>query len=457
MIKQLPKMHAIVSNLPFVRNESIGSMNKRARQNATDNGQSDLYARIILRTTDLIEDGGRIGVVVSNSWLTTRWGEKFKSQLSASFNILRIVKSANGKWFENADVVATLLVLEKTTQRNNKIDFVSTNKRIDEWTPSTIRRMVASTLSRKTADECISKTTHSTDDIAYLGDQGITWNALFADLSWFKSIASMLKKASDFILFARGERRGWDKLFYPQANHGIEADYIVPVLKSSRNLGDQLIGEAKNDAFCCSLTKDQLKELGHEGALNWISKFEYSTNGKGRPLPQVLAKGNQLWYEMKATSLADMVISMNPDKKLCVFRLKKRSFVNQRLIRLSVKNTQQTDLLHALLNSAISLFYIENIGFGRGLGALDLSSENIARNLRVLDPNLLSQEKRDSIVRSFSNLLKRKAEDLPIELTRDDRIEFDQTVLRAFGIKADLDMIYGSLLTLYRTRKAVEK
>ena len=56
------------------------------------------------------------------------------------------------------------------------------------------------------------------------------------------------------------------------------------------------------------------------------------------PLPSVLKKRNMHWYEMSASTLADIVISLNPDKKLCFFRFKERSFVDQRLVRFSAKS-----------------------------------------------------------------------------------------------------------------------
>ena len=101
-------------------------------------------------------------------------------------------------------------------------------------------------------------------------------------------------------------------------------------------------------------------------------RFANQVNGKGDPLPEVLSRPNIEWYTMSPSTLADMVISMNPYHRLFVAKLEQRSFVNQRLIRFTKKTrTINVDLCHALLNSVIGLFFIEAIGFGRGLGALD--------------------------------------------------------------------------------------
>ena len=72
--------------------------------------------------------------------------------------------------------------------------------------------------------------------------------------------------------------------------------------------------------------------------------------------------------------MADFVTSVNPDKRIFISRLNEKSFVNQRLIRFtSLKFDTDLELSHALLNSLMGIFFIEALGFGRGLGALDLS------------------------------------------------------------------------------------
>lgn len=455
--KELPIMHAVVSNLPFVRFETAEIPNSDKLNNLGLSKKSDLYAYIIFHLSNLIEENGRIGVVISNSWLANEWGEQFKENLLKHFKVLKVICSSKGKWFGNADVVATLLVLEKDNQHSEyEIDFITTNTLIKDWDESVLTEMITATLSSKIQSVHLSKATHKVEKISKFQKLGISWNALFSNLDWIDLVADKLTNVSNYIKIARGERRGWDKMFYPESKHKIESDYIKPVVMSSKDLPDSLIGEATNEAFCCSESIEVLKYRNHLGALEWISKFENGTNTNGKPLVKILSRANQFWYEMKPNALADMVISMNPDKKICVYRLKERSFVNQRLISLSVKDTEQLNIMHALLNSAISLFYIESIGFGRGLGALDLNSTTMSKKLMILDPNLLSSEQITEIVEKFQSILNRSTLDLPNELQQEDRIEFDKAVLSAFNITLDPKIIYDSLLKIYNIRQSVK-
>lgn len=455
--KELPTMHAVISNLPFVRFETAEIPNRERLNYLGLSKKSDLYAYIIFHLSTLIEDNGRIGVIISNSWLANEWGEQFKENLLKHFKVLKVICSSKGKWFGNADVVATLLVLEKSTKNTEYgIDFISTNTLIKDWDKCVLTEMITATLSSRTQSPHLSKATYKIEEINRLQKLGISWNALFSNLDWIDLVADKLTNVTNYINVARGERRGWDKMFYPESTHKIESCYIKPVVMSSKDLPDYLIGEARKEAFCCSESIESLKSKNHFGTLEWISKFENGTNEKGNPLPEVLKRNNHFWYEMKPHSLADMVISMNPDKKICVYRLKERSFVNQRLISLAAKDINQLNLLHALLNSCISLFYIESIGFGRGLGALDLNSTTISKNLMVLDPNLLSKDQASKIIIKFKSILSRNLLDLTDELKQEDRIEFDREVLKAFNIKLEPKIIYDSLLKIYNIRKSVK-
>lgn len=460
--RNLPQMHAIVSNLPFVRFEDAEKLNEKLKNQKLDNelnlsGKSDLYAYILLYLNSLIEDNGRIGVIISNSWLSSEWGTIFKNLIFKKYKILKIICSGKGKWFNNADVVTTLLILEKSAnEQNDKIEFITTNKKLDEWNENILTEMIYSTISSKIKSNYITKQSYSKNEIDLLKKYGISWNALFSDFSWFNEIKNKLIKATEYMTIARGERRGWDNLFYPHDNNQIELQFIKPVILNSKELSNSLLGKAHSQAFCCSETIENLKKNNMIGALNWILKFEKATNNIGKLLPEVLKKPNHYWYEMKPETLADMVISMNPDKKICVYRLLERSFVNQRLIRMTALKESQIDILHALLNSAIGLLYIESIGFGRGLGALDLNATKISENLHILNPNLLTKQNKEKILKKFNKLLKRDLLDLPKELQEPDRIDFDEEVLKAFDIQLDVQVVYDTLLNIYHIRQTVK-
>lgn len=182
-------------------------------------------------------------------------------------------------------------------------------------------------------------------------------------------------------------------------------------------------------------------------------------NGTNKPLPDVLevnAPPGGHWYEMRADRLTELVVPMGYGSRLYVGRLDPPAFVDQRLIALNAKEGTDTDLVHALLNSTLGLLMIEAIGFGRGLGVLDLNKDRIEKSLHVLDPSALNAEQRDDIVASFQSLLRRDILEVADELEQEDRIAFDNTVLEAFAVEVGRETIYDSLRALTEIRQAVE-
>jgi hypothetical protein len=468
--RKLPLMHAAVSNLPFVRFEDknvlnplinccIEELKAEVGNKAKMGGKADLYAYLLFQIRHLIEDTGRIGVITSNSWLGTDWGKAFRDMLNHYFKILRVVISGSGRWFSNSDVVTTILVLEKNrsnSQSDFKTDFITINSKIEEWNTDKITISILSNSKTNITSLPISKHSYNKQQISTFEDVGIGWPALFVDLDWVSALKDMLTPVNTLFNINRGERRGWDALFYPNTGHRIEPEYIKPVLLSSRDI-QGLIAYADRDAFCCSNSISDLKITGKKGALRWIRLFETINNTSGSPLTEVLKRSNHYWYEMKPDTLADFVISMNPDKRLFVAKLDKRSFVNQRLIRFSVKANcdVNVDLVHALLNSIVGLFLLESAGFGRGLAALDLNATKLSKSLHVINPALLSRKSISMIMKTFRPLTKRKIEELPNELGNSDRQCFDKAVLRALGLEDRIDDIYRAFLNLYNIRQAV--
>lgn len=469
VVRTIPLMHAVVSNLPFVRFEDIEKVNpgmsKIAKStlagiNSTNplSGRTDLYAYLALNLRHFVQPSGRVAIITTNSWLGTDWGAAFRDILQQYFRILRVIISSEGRWFENADVVTTIIVMEKRNspaapESNEAVDFVTINIPIEDWTESDNMSKMVNAIILQSSSTSVTKNTYLQSTIGNLESYGLGWSSYFTDLTWMDEIKKCLIPVSSLFDIRRGERRGWDDLFYPSKGHNIEPEFLKPVLLSSREI-NSLVTKAESEAFCCSESIESLTLANKSGALVWISRFEKLTNGTGTPLPKVLAKSNEKWYEMSAQTLADLVIPMNPDKRLFVARLEQPSFVNQRLIRLTKKNNSvELDICHALLNSIIGMLFIEASGFGRGLGALDLNATKLKQNLHMLDPNLLGDLDKQKILSAFKPLTERNSYNLPEELNSKDRQHFDSVVLSIFGVEHLLPKIDGSLRALYKIRQ----
>lgn len=471
-IRKLPEFGYIISNLPYVQQEDLEKVNpgikkinvfikKQTGKDIELNARSDLYAYLPFYLWPLLETDGFLAIIISNAWLSTKWGNDFRQILKQFFQIKFIVTSGKGRWFQNAKIITNIIVLKKRANPENEIlpdektNFVILKDSIDEIEENGKQQELSSLIHKeKDIDEDdISLSTYSNEEIEKFNKVGISWSALFARCHWLLELKDKLVQTSKFFEINRGERRGWDELFYPDNTRGIETDYIQPVLKSSRSI-QTLVAKPDSSAFCCPLSKSDLSIKKHLGALKWIENFETRRNEKSKRLPDVLKRAGIHWYTMLPTTMADIVTSMNFGDRLFFAKLEKRSFVNQRLIRFTKLDEADVELLHALLNSILGLFYLEALGFGRGEGALDLSSDQLKNNLFILNPSLISGDERAKISDSFQPLLKRTILPLPDELKASDRKIFDKQVLKSFGLSDYHGKIEESLLSLYNIRIA---
>lgn len=469
--KEIPKFQAIVSNLPFVEYNKIADDEndfiERYRQRIKEDtgieftqGKTDLYNYLPFKLYELLDDEGRLGVILSNSWLGTDIGKKFFDALQYYYTVESVVISNCGRWFKNADVVATLLVMQKKEigkpNPNNEISFWLTN--VDVSTCSDKQReSIVNSIVLHDADDIavISNKKYTLESIENILSKGVTINSLFHDVSWIKELEDSLIPISNILEVKRGERRGWNDLFYPKEGHGIEPDYICPVLKNPALLTSY---NAVTDiqAFCCHKSKEELKSLGHTGALEWIEKFENIKNGSGKLLPIALKRSGHFWYEMNDSAKADFVTALNPDKRLFVSKFETSTFVDQRFTRMLIKREDiSADLIHALLNSVYGMFAIEAIGFGRGLGVLDASSTKL-KNMYMINPDVISDSDAMEIVSLLNKIKNRKVMNTEDELKDKDREKFDRKVLQAIGHEELYGAIKESLLSMQHTRHTVK-
>lgn len=468
----IPKFKTIVSNLPFVPFEKISDTDWRYIENLHDRVQettgitlsnrSDYYSFIVFTLHRILDNGGRVGIITSNSWLGTTAGREFFNALSYYYKIEQIHISNSCRWFDNAKVITVISILTKrmpvgAALQDEHTTFCTWQKSLSELreNEANVETIVNSALLNRELDPQIMKLkAYTNSEITSLCAMNVSLSALFHNISWLLNIRDKLTPISEVFEVVRGERRGWDTMFYPASGHGIEQCYIRKVLKNSRTV-NSLFAEADNDAFCCSRSLEELRDLNHFGALAWIERFENGVNQTGKPLPEVLAKRGMHWYEMKDTNVADIVTTMNPDRRLFFAKFEAPSFINQRLIGLkTTADYPDIDLYHALLNSLLGMFYIEAVGFGRGLGALDISSTTI-RNAYMLKPNIIDDQQRECILEKFDALLRRDVYSTERELSETDRIEFDHEVLRAYGIEQYYNDIKNSLLSMQRMRLGV--
>ena len=461
----LPQFDAFVSNLPFVKSGYIPEEDKSYTDTIKKvnhlSGRSDYSYYIALHIHRMMKEGGYIGIILSNSFLGCEAGYKFLHTVREWFDDIRIHISGSGRWFSNAEIVTALLVMRKKTQNDYRpgISFFKWKRNLDVISENRDYQdtIVNSSLLDQEIDQEVITRVHYTDAaIDSLIALGVSYNSMFTDQHWLLEIEHVLTPMSQVLNIIRGSRRGWDDMFYPSADSGIEQVFLKDVLMNAKST-DSYVAKPDRKAFCCGLSIRELEEGGYKGALAWIRRFEHETNGKGKPLPKILARKGMHWYEMKTDEIADICTMMNPDNRMFYAKFKTPTFVNQRLIGLRRKKDEDDlDLMLALLNTTLSIFFIEAAGFGRGQCALDFNKDSLSR-CSMLNPALLTEEQVTDIKKKFSILMARGIIDISQDLDDPARQEFDMTVLNAFGIGKYYDNIVNGLKAMRHIRKTAKQ
>ncbi len=453
--EKLGTFHAITSNLPFVAQagrkqygNALQAVYSGMLAGKDFTGRADVAAYLPFALHPLLNDGGRLGIIITNAWLGTDWGDDFYTQLANYYDLKCVITSGAGRWFKNSDVVTNILIMDRkvdSSQVSGDVKFIVLTRPLEEMGDDDSVKITAAQIEMgQTQNDTMTIRAVSQNDMAAFRRYGLGGNAQFVNCDWILQLPLIPLK--NIFEIRRGERRGMNELFYPKAGHGIETEYIKPLAKSPVEFKRLTMSPTK-EAFSCSRSEEELQELRHFGALNWIRRFK--TPG----VVNRLSRGNLLWYEMKTDTLADLVTFINYGERLFVGRVYPHSFADQRLVPLTPCVEIDLDLYHALLNSTISMFIIEGMGFGRGLGALDLNKDRIEEYMHMLDASRLDANGIEQIKTAFSPLLQRDILPVADELEQADRIAFDDTVIKAFALSISRDDIYNSILTLVEIRQ----
>ncbi len=458
----VPKFGTICSNLPFIAFENLSdddqALINKALPNCTLSKKSDISYYIALHLYDLLEDEGYLGIIISNSWLGTDAGNTFYDELIQKYALKQVHISGQGRWFQNADVVTTILILQKTRTPNEKTRFFVWKKDLASIAenPQIQDIIVNSALTERVSDPNIVEISeYSLSAIQDLHNMNLSYNSLFHEVSWLLDLKDVLCPLEDKFKVIRGSRRGWDDLFFPTDKNTIEEEFLMPALFNARKI-TTLVAAPDRKAFCCSKSEEELMS-SYPGAWNWIKRFEGIKNGKGKPLTQILASKKIRWYEMLPNEVVPIFTMMNPDARIFFGRFEKPSFINQRLIGFKPKDKNlDIELCHALMNNVLMKFFIEAVGFGRGLGVLDINKDGIA-SCYMLNPDKLSSSKKDIIKSAFKTILDKDIDTVESELSDPDWISFNKTVLESYGVQSYYNQIVKSLKSLRKIRYTVKE
>lgn len=459
LVEQLkvPMFSTIISNLPFISSNKLSSDDKKILQRYGLNGKHDLYQGIILHYRDLLEksDNSRIGVITSNSWFKNQKRTSFFETLLNNFDIKQIVYSNVARWFNNAKVVATILILSPKSNNQDKIQFIGLNKDIRNESLDFISNLADKIIIGKKSED-FKVYEYKPQEVIKLLKTGICLEALFDDISWYEEVLkkNILKPLNEICDVQRGTRTGADRLFITD---GLKTDTQDSHLyiKNLKEITSYVIKPSNQYFFYTNLSIDSLRKEKHNKTLNYI---EYIS--RKEDAIRMRKKHGDGWYIAEdKPKYGDFVTSINPDKRLFWATFEQRTALNQRIVAASLKPeyVDKKDLIHALLNSVISLFVLCGSGFARAEGVTDITKDGLER-LEIPNPDLLSKKESEEILNSWKLVSGKKITNILDQLKDTDWKNFNENVLKAYGLDPGLyNDIAGSIVTLINRRNNISK
>ncbi|WP_314204183.1 N-6 DNA methylase [Capnocytophaga bilenii] len=490
----IPTFDGIASNFPFIQqedipNEKLSAFFREQFQSEQQaflkdstfkiNERSDYFTYCIYNADRFLKPDGCLSAITSNAWLGKEYGFQFKKFLLDNFYIRYVVKSNAEHWFRDSQVATVYFVLDKV-QSDEPTKFVTLNRKLNELfiTDSISERIQQIEDFYGDIDNCtnprndlwekdnffedlykrkdgsLSVCLASKECLLDSIDSKTNWGQFFLSTNLFGSFENCLTQYyPNIVKVFRGERTGWNPMFVikeenVKASH-INEKYLVPYVKSSSELQQIEFDDSyKFRAFVCQDEENAIDK----GTKSWIDKFVKALNKNGsQTIPEACAGHRPYWYSLNPKR-AHIITAINPYERFFFTFAKDPFVIDQRLIAMQVQEDYDVELIAALLNSVITFLILEMRGTSRNLGALDLNADYL-KQIRLLNPNLLSTENSQKIKKAFEPLKHRKINSIFEEVNDKHRIEFDQMVFESFGLdKCMLQNIYALLTSAVTDR-----
>ena len=485
----MPSYDAIASNFPFIQQEDIpnnaltelfqmryGTTQKAFLKNEafSINERSDYFTYCTYNSLRFLKEDGCLAAITSNAWLGKEYGFQFKRFLLDNFHVKYIVKSSAEHWFKDSQVSTLFFVLERS-QSTEPTKFVTLNFKLNDYFHQTDKYKLLNQIETlyEEIDNCSDKKNknwkqdptfkdlfHRNDNKVHVCevyrdtlidslDTGKNWSEFFISAYLFESFDFCMTKYHPHITkVLRGERTGWNPMFVIPKERikasGVAKKYLKPYLKSPSELKTIEYNNQYNyNVFVCS---DEISLLD-QGTKRWIEKFKDAPNKNQSETIEQANRGHRPYWYSISPKRAHIITAINPYNRFFFTYSNSPFVIDQRLIALQVQPNYDVELVSALLNSVITFLTLEMRGTSRNLGALDLNA-NYLKQLRVLNPNLLSPESINDIKEAFKPLKNREIGTITEETKRADRRNFDKIILRAFKIDENLlDHIYELLVS----------
>jgi type I restriction-modification system DNA methylase subunit len=513
------RFDCIVGNPPYTRQEEMPEIApeiKEYKEKLIDKALKDIkgkkiaeiskragiHAYFFVHGTKFLQNGGRFGFIVSNSWLDVDYGKGLQEFFLKNYKIVAIIESKVERWFEEADVNTCIVILEKCKDKKerdeNLVRFVYLFKRLDYFIPPA-QEMWQEQVERLEKIDKLIKTVmahfefYQNEELRIspksqkeLWEEGFDRETRkYVGAKWGKYLRApeiffkILERGKDKLVPLKqiaevrfGIKTGVNEFFYLTEEEikrrGIEREFWmhqdekgnwVPnyVIKSPRECKSIVVKPEDLKYRVLMIHKDK-KDLKGTNMLKYIHEGER----KGYHFRPTCAS-RERWYDLGLWAKPHFVWSDAYNDRYGVYNTK-RTWGDKRFFFITLHDEDHYPIIHAYLNNSTIPLLTEIDGITNlGQGAIytnvywlkKLRVPKIAgKKLKEKLSNALSNLQTRQITSVFSELGASSPEEVSLDKVKPDRRELDKIVMGEILGLTDEEQLeaYRAVVDLVKSR-----
>lgn len=476
------KVDAVVGNPPYIRQEKIGNkgkvrkhLHKLGYDDMSD--RADIYCYFFTHSTEFLKEGGNLGFITSNRWLTVGYGKDLQAFFLRNCKIKAII-AFDKQVFKEPLIGTVITILEKCAEESNRdsnvVGFFRFKRRLDlETIIKRVQTNYKPDLFYEDAE--LRLVTMQQRD---LRREDKWYKYLYAPTIYFKCSSHKkvvpLENVADV---SRGITSNANRFFYFRGKKafedwGIHEKFVSPLVKHVRQTEFIEIGKKDTDWFVLDLhgivqeilsSEDKTltehlepAEIVKRGFVNrgFHGLSDYIEHGEKIGINRRPAlRSRKIWFDLGHLPRPPIMFPEVYWKKAQVLSNTDGLTLDKRLYSIWPKKNSDPVVLLGILNSGVLLMMREIDGRVEEGQAMNRNSVMVyeAKNLKILDPRKLSKREASRIKKAFQELVEKEHRCNKQELNKLHE-ELDKAVLAPLGMEEKAKELRTTVEALLQAR-----
>lgn len=474
---EIEAFDAVVGNPPYIRQEQIADK-ERCRRHLDSVGadldkRSDIYSYFFTHATRFLEEGGRLGYITSDRWLSVKYGEALQDFLLEKFKIKAIVNFCKQQ-FKIPLISTCVVILERCTDGTERDNNVVQMLQLKE--ASDIDDLVVTLQKDRDPNQIIEEDTHR---LVTLQQEDLKHEDKWGRFLWAPSAYwSVMKEAplvslSELSRVAYGIKTGANAFFYFREDQewedwGIDPEFITPLLKHHAEMDGTSLREEELSWSVLDVNpfiekhlnltdgeeeaKRALKKAGHNNLVKYIEWGE--TGGDDRRFHERSScEGRRIWFNLGKLDVPTLMVGKEYWRECVAPFNEANAVIDNRLYGVWSNSDVEDGVLGGVLNSSIYPLMRELHGRteqGQGMNRNTLMVYE-AKRLPVPDPRQMEESDKQTIQEAFEKLMDAERDERKdTEQAKDD---LDRAVMSAIGMEDRTEDVQEAVELLLKARE----